>query len=437
MKNSSSNSCSIEHLPPNNINSIVESTQESVHKLQHISPYLIDASLRETAVGSTVGQTLAQKIEIFRKLREFGFERIIVGALNYQYPDVLQVDDDFMLYLKTNEIDGTGCFCLTDIGTLKDDVFSPSPSQIKMVEYGVSNTLHEIYLSSDHQGLDAKHIVETLKASIAWLRENVTSSKNYKKEILINIVDGCEAFSQNLPVVVEVLRHLAVLDIDGVSIEDDRGTHYPFQIEGYIKIARSILPSHMNLLVHFHASSGMENAATLSALLHGANGAWGGLSKSGGVSGHASLAELLGNLLRIKNIHIKKYKVDSLIPTVREIEALSSIWETSAPIYGKNSYALNLTYFEQSNDRYMDLPPSSVGSTYEYKVCPVMSDAKVIANRLKSCTTIDQSLLTPHVLKMMICIMRGTLREGKLIDYNQPEELLGLVNRALNHNICK
>lgn len=41
-----------------------------------------------------------------------------------------------------------------------------------------------------------------------------------------------------------------------------------------------------------------ENASLIEALLSGADGAWGGLPKSAAIIGHASLGELIANLVR-------------------------------------------------------------------------------------------------------------------------------------------
>ncbi len=62
----------------------------------------------------------------------------------------------------------------------------------------------------------------------------------------------------------------------------------PFQIGAFIAIARSILPEPLKILVHIHAGGGFENASVIEALLNGADGAWGGLSKRAAIIGHAS-----------------------------------------------------------------------------------------------------------------------------------------------------
>jgi hypothetical protein len=107
--------------------------EEKLQQLRNIQPYLIDLSLRENPVGARIGQTLEDKLAILPKLREFGFKNIHLGTLDYAYPDELEVDDDFMMYLRDHSIDMTGCFAFTDIGSqeLCGD-FIPSPSMLKL-----------------------------------------------------------------------------------------------------------------------------------------------------------------------------------------------------------------------------------------------------------------------------------------------------------------
>ena len=66
-------------------------------------------------------------------LREFGFQNILLGTLDYAMPDELEVDDDFMMYLRDHGIDMTGGFAFTDIGLVDaSGGFTPSPSMRKL-----------------------------------------------------------------------------------------------------------------------------------------------------------------------------------------------------------------------------------------------------------------------------------------------------------------
>jgi len=418
-----------------NARSILASVQQKVERLSSIEPFLIDLSLRENVFGSRVGQTLADKLAILPRLREFGFKNILLGTLDYAIADELEVDDDFMMYLRDHHIDMTGGFAFTDIG-LADaaGIFTPSASQLKLQAYGVPNTLHEIYLSQ--QGMaklyDLPTLLRSLPRSIQWLNENVRGDGGGKPRIFINIVDGCDAFAENLPVACEVLGLLAEQPIAGVSFEDDRGTYMPFQVAAYVAIARSLLPPPLKLLVHMHSGGGFENASLIEALLHGADGVWGGLPKRAAIIGHASLGELIANLVRVGNTHMGAYRLDQLLPLATALQVLDEQEQVpdDLPILGHNAYRLTLDFFRQERSRFMDLAPEAIGGKYAYRICPVAANEPVIAGRLAEVTGRPADTFPEQVLTQMIRLMRRDLRAGERIVYDEPAELTRLYARA-------
>lgn len=415
---------------------ILAGAQEKIDRLRSMQPYLIDLSLRENPVGARIGQTLADKLAILPRLREFGFRNILLGTLDYAMPDEPEVDDDFMMYLRDHQLDMNGCFAFTDIGIAPaDGTFTPSPSQRKLQAYGVPNTLHEIYLSK--AGMAGQYDLETLRrslpASIAWLNANIRGDDGGQPRILINIVDGCDAFAEDPDTACSILSLLAEQAIEGISIEDDRGTYLPFQVGAFVAVARSFLPPPLKLLVHMHAGGGFENASVIEALLNGADGAWGGLPKRAAIIGHASLGELIANLVRVGNPHMQaSYRLDQLLQLATRLQVLDEEEPVpdDLPILGNNAYRLPLSFFRQQAGRFMDLPPEAIGGAYRYRICPVVSDAAVIAGRLAEVTGQAAESFPEAVLNRMIRLMRRDLRAGKRIAYDEPAQLLQLFARA-------
>jgi len=415
---------------------ILAGAQEKIDRLRSMQPYLIDLSLRENPVGARIGQTLADKLAILPRLREFGFRNILLGTLDYAMPDEPEVDDDFMMHLRDHQLDMNGCFAFTDIGiAAADGTFTPSPSQRKLQAYGVPNTLHEIYLSK--AGMAGQYDLETLRrslpASIAWLNANIRGDDGGQPRILINIVDGCDAFAEDPDTACSILSLLAEQAIEGISIEDDRGTYLPFQVGAFVAVARSFLPPPLKLLVHMHAGGGFENASVIEALLNGADGAWGGLPKRAAIIGHASLGELIANLVRVGNPHMQaSYRMDQLLQLATRLQVLDEEEPVpdDLPILGNNAYRLPLSFFRQQAGRFMDLPPEAIGGAYRYRICPVVSDAAVIAGRLAEVTGQAAESFPEAVLNRMIRLMRRDLRAGKRIAYDEPAQLLQLFARA-------
>lgn len=412
---------------------ILHGMHEKLDQLRRIDPYFIDASLREGAVGSSVGQTLEEKLSILPKLREFGFAHIILGSLDYAIADEPQVDDDFMRHLRDQGFDLTGCLAFTEMGAASEDGgFTPHPSQLKLRDYRIPNTLHEIYLSDI--GMAGKYDFDALRrslpASIRWLRENIIGDHGEGPRIFMNIVDGCDAFIDSPSRVMDVLELLAAEPIAGISIVDDRGTFLPFQVGAMVAAARCVLPRSVKVLVHAHAAGGFENASVIEALLNGADGVWGGLPKRAGLSGHASLGELIANLARAGNPHMRNYRLDTLTPLVSELQEAAGSVSDDSPIFGNNAYRLTLDFFRQRTDRFMDLPPEAIGARYRYRICPLASDSSVIAGRLAEITGQAADSFPSELTEQMIRLMRRDLRAGIRIDYDLPDQLLDLAARA-------
>ncbi|EIL89076.1 putative alpha-isopropylmalate/homocitrate synthase family transferase [Rhodanobacter fulvus Jip2] len=417
------------------VHAILAQADAKLDQLRHIEPYLIDLSLRENPVGSNLGQTLADKLAILPKLREFGFRNISLGTLDYAMPDELEVDDDFMQHLRDQQADMTGCFAFTAMGIQSaDGTFTPDPSQLKLRAYGVPNTMHEISITKAGRGTqyDLETLRRSLPASIDWLCRNIRGEGGKQPRILVNIVDGCDAFAECPDVTCSILDLLAGLPIEGVSFEDDRGSFLPFQVGAYVAAARSLLPPPMKLLVHIHAGAGFENASVIEALLHGADGIWGGLPKRAAIIGHASLGELIANLARVGNPHVQDYQLDQLLPLATGLQELDDLKPVpdDLPVLGHNAYRLTLSSFRQIPGRFMDLAPRAIGGDYGYRVCPVVSDPVVIAGRLAEVTGRPASDFPEEITRQMIRLMRRDLRAGERIDYDEPQQLLALLARA-------
>ena len=419
-----------------NARAALSAAQRKLEQLQSIDPYFIDLSLRENAFGSRIGQTLEDKLSILPLVREFGFQNILLGTLDYARPDELEVDDDFMMYLQQNQIDMTGGFAFTDIG-INDGQgnFAPSRSMLKMQAYGVPNTLHEIYLSKEGMqsaGYDFSTVQRSLPQSIEWVLENCRGDHGGRPRIFVNVVDGCDAFQEDFDSFSEILTIIAGMPVEGLSFEDDRGTFMPFQVGAFVAAARPYLPAPQKILVHMHSGAGFENASVIEALLNGADGVWGGLPKRAAIIGHASLGELIANLVRAGNTNMQKYQLSTLLPLATQLQTLDDELgiPDDLPIFGKNAYRMTLDFFRQIPTRAMDLPPEVIGGKGGFRICPLGSDEPIVRGRLSEVTGQPPDSFPAPVVLRMVQLMRSDLRQGTRIAYDDPELLMELYARA-------
>ena len=137
-----------------NAHAILAGAQAKIDQLRNINPFFIDLSLRENPVGARVGQTLQDKLAILPKVREFGFDSILLGTLDYSMPDELEVDDDFMMYLRDHQIDMTGCYAFTDIG-LVNDAGEPFTLEYMIDDQGFERVYSKFIQNMKAVGVDA------------------------------------------------------------------------------------------------------------------------------------------------------------------------------------------------------------------------------------------------------------------------------------------
>jgi len=184
-----------------------------------------------------------------------------------------------------------------------------------------------------------------------------------------------------------------------------------------------------------HAGGGFENASVLEALLNGADGVWGGLPKRAAIIGHASLGELIANLVRVGNPRMgQNYQLKQLLPLATGLQMLDEKGQAvpdDLPILGHNAYRLTLGFFEQIHERFMDLPPDEIGGKYGFRICPVVSDPPVIAGRLIEVRGGVPDDYPKPLMQKMITLMRQDLWNGERIVYDEPDNLINLYQRAL------
>jgi isopropylmalate/homocitrate/citramalate synthase len=408
------------------VDKLLALSQSKLNYLNQLNPMLIDISLREPCFASPIGHTLTNKLDILPMVDEFGAKEKIIATLDYQFPEHPQVEDDFCLYLLETGYDMTGCYAMTAVGDIQDGKFIPTLSMEKLVAYKIPNTVHEITLLPKQ---DPDRVLASLSASIDWLRQNVQGEKGGTCRIYMNVLDLVDTLMIDRAWACQVLELLAIKNVEAVSFEDDRGTFFPFQIAATVGCAKAMLNPSQKVLFHAHTGNGMENASVLEALLHGADGYWAGMERESSTIGHASLGELIANLVRAGNPHMaENYKLDRLLPICHAMHRINTEEEPPEtwPIEGSDAYRTVLSFFEQKAGWPMDLPPEQLGERYSYRIAPVGSDIPVLQGRYKEIgMIIDEDLA-----KTMILIMRRDLRAGIRLRYDEPEQMRELYLRA-------
>ncbi|TWI70015.1 isopropylmalate/homocitrate/citramalate synthase [Pseudoduganella lurida] len=405
----------------------LQQAEDKLARLRSLDPVFFDISLREPCFASPIGHTLQNKLDLLKLVDRFGVQNRIIATLDYQYGDHPEVEDDFCLHLQKEGYDLRHSFAMTSLGGQQGGVFVPDLSMQKLVDYGIPNTILEV---EPVPGADLRMTLANIAGSIAWLREHLAPVDGQAGRVYLNVLNLIDVFMADRAGACEIVALVATLPFDGLSFEDDRGTYFPFQVGAIAAAAKAMLRADQQLLCHVHTNNGMENASVIEALLQGADGYWGGLERTSSTIGHASLGELIANLVRAGNPHVTRYAVDQLAPicdamhAINTGEAMPQEW----PVFGANAYRSVLSDFDQRSNRPMDLAPDAIGRQYVHRIAPVGSDVPVVQARVQE--ALDLAITEP-VAKRMILLMREDLRNNLRIEYDQPAQLQQLVDRAL------
>ena len=300
---------------------MVSDQDSSKNRLLAIEPFVLDNSLRETAVAQVKGHTLQTKLAIWKLLQSAGLREFICAC---PVPSHRRVDDDFLAYLQDgghdrghmwvfSEIFGRGCY--SDGHTVDDaDWLRPGaalPHGVVVAKrYGVPNVIVEVDLLSAIAGLDGnEHALKVL----LWIRSRecaeYLSTAACRGRVLINFRDWWGAWQENPSLVLRVIgflsRRRAADRPFGLLYEDPSGAVLPLQVRRATEAMRSEMElngwDEGHLLVHIHKNFGLADAAQLEALAGGATGIWCAVCDEGASTGHASSLLTLTNLARLGN----------------------------------------------------------------------------------------------------------------------------------------
>ena len=223
------------------------------------------------------------------------------------------------------------------------------------------------------------------------------------------------------------------MPVTGILLEDVRGTRFTFESCELVRLMRHYNPEPRTILVHPHSGNGMEDAATVEAVLAGADGVWSGLTPQAAQGGHGSIMMFLTNLMRAGN-----RQVTGQFDMSRLKETAERMWQIhdhhgippNTPLVGARAYRYVDPLFEQK-DRPCDLDPALIGVEPGYQVTPSWAPPYIIGRRLEELgygPDVTGKPRTPeHDPRQLECRSHG--RQAASCD--EPCHLTALVDAAL------
>ncbi len=406
--------------------------EEKMQRLRDIVPAVLDLSCRECVLPSAYGHTLADKNELMKLSREFGFQDLVVANF-FDFPNV---DLQFVQDLSSRQVDRDGLFAfVVEPWNTTDGALEPSYGMQQVLDAGIPNIIIDMVVAPSNlarQGRTPEQALFDIERGYRFMRERLPRKSARRGRIYANISDFFDVWDEDTDHLLRVLKLLADKPIDALLFEDTRGTHFPFQSAEIVKLLRRYAPAPRKILVHPHAANGLDDAAVIDALLAGADGLWAALTPHAAQIGHASSLMLLSNLLRAGNPHVERlYKMQTLPTTAERMWHLHTGEgiDKDQPVVGERAYRYIDPLFVQ-HDKECDLAPERIGRAAGWRLTPAWSPLFTIAKRLEELGYPQGITEDATLLQAMREVMSDANVDGRHARFETPDEIADALAEA-------
>ena len=261
------------------------------------------------------------------------------------------------------------------------------PAARRSAEYGIPNVILLVEITpSTIAAMERtpQDALDDLAAHVAHYRERLPAETGRRGRIYIRIADAFDAFDEDPEFVLRYFKLIGAMPVTGILFEDVRGTRFTFESCELVRLMRHYNPEPRKILVHPHSGNGMEDAATVEAVLAGADGVWSGITPQAAQGGHGSIMMFLTNLMRAGNRHVAKQ-----FDMSRLKETAERMWQIhdhhgippNTPLVGARGLPLCRPAV-RTEGRPCDLDPALIGVEPGYQVTPGWAPPYVIGRRL-------------------------------------------------------
>ena len=406
--------------------------EAKMSRLRELEPCILDMSFREATLSSRYGHTLADKIELWELARDFGFTDF--GLSNfYDFPSVT---DQFLDWLLEHDVP-LDQFLVT-IGVEPGDggnAVARSPAVVRTEEAGIPNVILVVEVrpcTVELSGRDREEMLRDIDRYIRHYRAQLPHETERQGRIWIRMADIFDAFDDDPEYVVRVFKLLGASPITGILYEDVRGSRFTFESNALVRLMRRYVPPPRKILAHPHSGNGMEDAATIEAVLAGADGVWSGFTPQAAQGGHGSALMFLTNLVRAGNPHVQRlYQLRKLVEVARRMWQIHDRHdvEPNQPVVGERAYRYVDQYFEQG-DLPCDLAPELIGATAGYEIMPAWAPTYVIGKRLEELGYDPEVCRNRALLHRVRALINEAQMDGRHVRFDDPAALAPVVERA-------
>lgn len=407
----------------------------SFGRLREIVPCMLDMSAREATLSSAYGHTVGDKIELHRLAREFGFADF--GLPNFF--DFPSVSDQFLDHIIAQDLDRDQF--LVTVAVEPGEVGAAPverPAIQCLRQAGLCNVILLIEIRPATlalSGVSREEAIANLARYVSYFRTCLPAETARQGRIYVRIADIFDAFDEDPAFVTGVLKVIGRLPTSGILFEDVRGTRFPFETAELVQLMRHFNPPPRKVLAHPHSGNGMEDAATIAAVLAGADGIWAGFTPQAAQGAHGSSMMFLVNLLRAGNPHVPvHYRMETLKGVAETMWGIQDRAEIppNQPLVGRRAYRYVDDYFIQKNLP-CDLDPQLIGVEPGYEITPAWAPVGIIGKRLAELGYGPEVCEDRDLLYTMRQLINRSQMDGKHVPFDHPDELARLLEQSRQH----
>ncbi len=337
--------------------------------------YVYDTTLRDGSQGEGISFSINDKLNILKKLDDFGVDYVEGG-----WPGSNPKDIEFFKTAKDLELKNT---MLVAFGsTRKPDTNVEKDINMK---YLLESGAKAITIFGKSWDLHvSKALDTTLEENLKMIDDSISFLKSKGLRVLYDAEHFFDGFLANEEYAMKTLETAQNAGADLITLCDTNGGMDPVRLEGIIDRVKERIT--LPLGIHSHNDSGLAVANSMKAVEKGITQVQGTVNGYGERCGNADLCTLIPNIILKLNqkCSISREKLKELTGLSRYVAEIANISPpASAPYVGENAFAhkggIHVSAVMKQNSTYEHIDPKLVGN-----------DRKVLVSELSGKSNIFQ-----------------------------------------------
>jgi len=318
---------------------------------------LYDTTLRDGTQGEQVTLSAEDKMNIARKLDDFGIPYIEGG-----WPGSNPKDARFFRMLKNSPLRQSR---LSAFGsTRRPDGKAETDDNILAL---LKTETEVVTVVGKSWALHATEILgATLDENLRMIQETVAYLKSMGREVIYDAEHFFDGYGQNPTYAVKTLKAALEGGADVIVLCDTNGGMMPHQIERIFEATVSLIPAALG--IHAHNDCGMALANSLAAVRAGASMVQGTINGYGERCGNTDLVSMLG-VLQIKMGYscVPPERLTQLTEVSRFVSEVANVPPLNQrPFVGKSAFAhkggIHVSAIMKNPAAYEHIDPQAVGN---------------------------------------------------------------------------